>query len=118
MGTHNIPFHDKIKQNPYVFVFLSYRKNFVETQTRFRINHGNEPSSYLGSTVVTELPVMVYSLGLEITFVLPFLFQTILMKKSQTYSGTRNFMENDTIIMFLRNTFAHSAVNDLSVEET
>ena len=40
MTTHNIQFHDKIRKFPLVFVFLSYRKNFVGTQKRVRINHG------------------------------------------------------------------------------
>ena len=39
MSTHNIQFHDKIRKFPLVFVFLSYRKNFVGTQKRVRINH-------------------------------------------------------------------------------
>ena len=40
MSTHNIQFHDKIRKFPLVFVFLRYRKNFVGTQKRVRINHG------------------------------------------------------------------------------
>ena len=39
MSTYNIQFYVKIKF-PLVFVFLSYRKNFVGTQKRVRINHG------------------------------------------------------------------------------
>ena len=39
MSIHNIQFHDKIKI-PYIFVFLSYRKNFVGTQKRVRISRG------------------------------------------------------------------------------
>ena len=39
MSTHNIHFHDKIRKFPYIFVFLSYRKNFVGTQKRVRISH-------------------------------------------------------------------------------
>ena len=42
MSTHNIQFHDKIRKFPLVFVFLSYRKNFVGTQKRVRINHGKQ----------------------------------------------------------------------------
>ena len=34
MGTQNIQFHDKIRKFPYLFVFLSYRENFVGTQIR------------------------------------------------------------------------------------
>ena len=40
MSTHNIQFHDTIRKFPLVFVFLSYRKNFVGTQKLVRINHG------------------------------------------------------------------------------
>ena len=42
MSTHNIQFHDKIRQFPLLFVFLSYmyRKNFVGTQKLVRISHG------------------------------------------------------------------------------
>ena len=34
MSTHNIQFHDKIRKNPQIFVFLSYWKNFVGTEKR------------------------------------------------------------------------------------
>ena len=44
MSTHNIHFHDKIRKkillNPEIFVFFSYRKNFLGTQKRLRIIHG------------------------------------------------------------------------------
>ena len=40
MGTHNIQFHDKFRKNSLIFVFLSYRKNFVGTKKRVRISHG------------------------------------------------------------------------------
>ena len=40
MSTHNIQFHDKIRKFPLIFVFLSYRKNFIGTQKRVRICHG------------------------------------------------------------------------------
>ena len=39
MITHNTQFHDKIRKFPYIFVFFSYRKNFVGTQKRVRISH-------------------------------------------------------------------------------
>ena len=39
-STHNIRFYDKIRKFPLIFVFLSYRKNFVGTQKRVRISHG------------------------------------------------------------------------------
>ena len=32
MSTHNIQFHDEIRKNPYIFVFLSYWKDFVGTE--------------------------------------------------------------------------------------
>ena len=40
MSTHNIQFHDKMKKNPLIFVYLSHQKNFVGTQKRVRISHG------------------------------------------------------------------------------
>ena len=40
MSTHNIQFHDKIRKNPEIFVFLSYWKDFVGTEKRVRIIHG------------------------------------------------------------------------------
>ena len=40
MSTHSIQFHDKIRKIPEIFVFLSYRKNFVGTQKQVRISHG------------------------------------------------------------------------------
>ena len=40
MSTHNIQFHDKIRKNPEIFVFLSYWKDFVGTEKRDRIIHG------------------------------------------------------------------------------
>ena len=40
MSTLNIQFHDKIRKNPSIFVFLSYCKNFVGTEKRVRIIHG------------------------------------------------------------------------------
>ena len=42
MSTQNIRFHDKIRKFPEIFVFLSYRKNFVGTQKRVRIIQGNQ----------------------------------------------------------------------------
>ena len=43
MNIHKIHFHDKIKNNPEIFLhvsFLSYRKNFLGTQKQVRISHG------------------------------------------------------------------------------
>ena len=40
MITHNIQFRDKIRKNPYIFVFLSYLKDFVGTEKRVGIIHG------------------------------------------------------------------------------
>ena len=42
MSTHNIRFHDKIRKIPYIFVFLSYWKDFVGTEKRVRIIHGKQ----------------------------------------------------------------------------
>ena len=39
MNTLNIPFHDKIRKLPEIFLW-SYRKNFVGTQKQVRIKHG------------------------------------------------------------------------------
>ena len=33
MSTYNIHFHDKIRKFPLIFVFMSYRKNFVGSKT-------------------------------------------------------------------------------------
>ena len=44
MSTHNIQFHDKIRKNPYIFVFLSYWKDFVGTEKKeFELSTVNEP---------------------------------------------------------------------------
>ena len=40
MSTHNIQFHDKIRKNPLIFVFLSYWKSCVGTEKSVRIIHG------------------------------------------------------------------------------
>ena len=40
MSIYNIQFHDKIRKKSLIFVFLSYRKNFVGTEKRVRISHG------------------------------------------------------------------------------
>ena len=42
MSTHNIQFHDEIrnKKMSLIFVFLSYWKNFVGTRKRVRIIQG------------------------------------------------------------------------------
>ena len=44
MSISNIKFYDKIRNFPYIFVFLSYLKNFVATQKRVRISHGKRAS--------------------------------------------------------------------------
>ena len=46
MSTFNIQFYGKIRKFPTIFVFLSYRKNFVGTQKRVRITMVNEPSRF------------------------------------------------------------------------
>ena len=40
MSTHNIKFYNEIRKLPEIFVFLIHRKNFVGTQNRVRISHG------------------------------------------------------------------------------
>ena len=37
MSIHNIQFHDKIRKIPYMFDFLSYRKNFVGLKNEFEL---------------------------------------------------------------------------------
>ena len=39
MSIHNIHCHDEIKKNPEIFVFWSFRKNFVGTQKEVRMSH-------------------------------------------------------------------------------
>ena len=46
MSTHNIQFHDKIRKFPQIFVFMSYRKNFVWTNNEFESSMVNEPSLF------------------------------------------------------------------------
>ena len=47
MSTHNIQFHDQIRKFPWIFVFLSYRENFVGTQkNEFALAMVNEPSAF------------------------------------------------------------------------
>ena len=58
MSTHNIQFHDKIRKFPLIFVFLSYRKNFVGTKKRVRISHGKRA---IGVRVI-EVRLYMYKL--------------------------------------------------------
>ena len=46
MSTHNIQFHDKIRKLPEIFVFLSYRKNFLRLKNEFELAMVNEPSVF------------------------------------------------------------------------
>ena len=63
MSTHNIQFHGKIRNFPQLFVFLSYRKNFVGTQKRVGISHGKQ------AICVLAIDVPVY-----VVFILSFMF--------------------------------------------
>ena len=45
MSAHNIQFHDKRRKILSIFVFMSYRKDFVGTQERVRISHGKRTIS-------------------------------------------------------------------------
>ena len=45
-----IQFHDKIRKVPSIFVFLSYRKNFVGTRKRIRIIQGEEEPTVFESS--------------------------------------------------------------------
>ena len=40
MSTDTIQFHDKIRKNHLIFVFLSYLKNFIGTEKKVRIIQG------------------------------------------------------------------------------
>ena len=40
MSTLNIQFLDKIRKNPLIFMFMSYRKNFVGTQKQVGMSNG------------------------------------------------------------------------------
>ena len=46
MSPENIQFHDKIRKFLKIFVFLSYRKNFVGTQNEFELAMRNDPSMF------------------------------------------------------------------------
>ena len=40
ISIRNTPLNDKIRKFPQIFVFFSYRKNFLGTEKRVRIRHG------------------------------------------------------------------------------
>ena len=40
VSTHNIQIYNELNKNPYILIFLSYRKNFVGTQKPVQISHG------------------------------------------------------------------------------
>ena len=42
LSTHNIQFHDKLRNFPRIYGFLSCRKNFVDTKFRVQIRHGKQ----------------------------------------------------------------------------
>ena len=42
MRTHNIPFSDKIRKFPEIFVLCSFGKNFVGTRKQARISNGKQ----------------------------------------------------------------------------
>ena len=46
MSTHNIQFHDKIRNCPEVFVFLRCRKNFMGLKNEFELAMVNESSMF------------------------------------------------------------------------
>ena len=55
MSTHNIQFHNKIRKNHLIFVFLSYWKNFVGTEKRVRIIHGKRAKRFRAIEVIMYL---------------------------------------------------------------
>ena len=67
MSTHNIQVSDKIRKVPKIFVFLSFRKNFVGTKKRVRISHSKR------ATGVRAIEVRLYVcyLDLHVMFALP-----------------------------------------------
>ena len=46
MSTLNIQFQDKIRKFPEIFIFLSYRKNFLGLKNEFELAIVNEPSVF------------------------------------------------------------------------
>ena len=46
MSKHKIQFHNKINKLPQLFVFLSYRKNFLRTENVFELAMVNELSVF------------------------------------------------------------------------
>ena len=54
MSTHNIQFHDKIRIFTLIFVFWTYRKNFIGTQKRVRMIHGKRAIG------VRDIEVLLY----------------------------------------------------------
>ena len=52
VSLHNKQFYDKRRKFAYIFVFLSYRKNFVEIQKRIRNSHIYKRAISVGAIVV------------------------------------------------------------------
>ena len=61
MSTHNIQFRDKMRKFPYIFVFLSCRKNFVGTQKRVRISHGKRAIGVRAIEVLLYLTLVIFT---------------------------------------------------------
>ena len=40
MSTNNTQFLNRVRNFPYIFVFWSYQKDFIETQNQVRIGNG------------------------------------------------------------------------------
>ena len=55
MSTHNIHFHDKIRNILLIFIFLKYRKNFLRTPKQLRISYGKRA---IGVRVIEDLLYM------------------------------------------------------------
>ena len=87
MSTHNIQFHDKIRTFTWIFVFSTYRKNFIGTQKRVRIIHGKRAIG------VRAIEVLLYYSPLQ-----------------DGYSDTDRFLCNFSIVV-TRYTAAHLAYN-------
>ena len=61
MSTHNIQFHDKIRKNHEIFVFLNYWENFVGTEKRVRIIHGKRDNRVRAIVVILYLAQLDWS---------------------------------------------------------
>ena len=86
MSAQNIQFHDEIRKFPYIFVFLSFRKNFVGTPKRVRISHSKQAIGIWSSEVQPYLSKIVDLFIKSCLFCCCFLFFMILENTSMKVS--------------------------------